>query len=235
MAQVTGLHLRNNVYQLRVVVPKDLREHYGKSSVRQSLGTSSRTEAAYKATMARAEWAAKFDQQRKELNPQALDKVSPELAMQLAERVKETVLGFDDALRDSPKALEVILDATHALKAKALAPLTIGKAQPPARAPQAPSSTLDGLTVQQAAEFAVLNQENADHSAGILARRQLSAILPVVQAEARKLGLDITEKTPGIKEALKLSLAAYREAWIDVTRRDRRTTRPNIEGHSLGS
>lgn len=29
MAQVTGLHLRNNVYQLRVVVPKDLREHYG--------------------------------------------------------------------------------------------------------------------------------------------------------------------------------------------------------------
>ena len=220
MAQVTGLHLRNGVYQLRVVVPKDLQDHYGKSNLRQSLGTSSRTDASFKATLVRAEWVAKFDQKRKELNPQALDKVTPELALQLAERVKETVLSFDDALRDSPQSLETILDVTHEMKSKALTPLTIGKVQRPARSSQGSTSVLDGLTVLQAAEFASLNQENSVYSAGILARRQLSAVLPIVQAEARKLGLDLTDQTPGIKDALKLCLAAYREAWVDVTRRD---------------
>lgn len=220
MAQVTGLHQRNGVYQLRVMVPHDLRDHYGKSSVRTSLGTSSRTEATYKATLARADWLAQFEQKRRELRPQMLDKVTHELAIQLAERIRASVLGMDDALRDHPSALEVVLDVAHSIKATALSRLTISKAQPPARQPHSPQSGLDGLSDRQAAELAQMNKEVSDHSAQLMARRQLSAILPMVQTEARKLGLSFTESTPGVREALKVCLAAYREAHLDITRRD---------------
>lgn len=220
MAQVTGLHQRNGVYQLRVMVPQDLQEHYGKTAVRTSLGTSSRTEATYKATMARADWLAQFEQKRKELHPQVLDKVTHELALQLAERIRASVLGMDDALRDHPAALEVALDVAHSIKATALSRLTISKAPPAPRQPHPPQSALDGLSDRQAAELAQMNQEVSDHSAQLMARRQLSAILPMVQTEARKLGLSFTENTPGAREALKVCLAAYREARLDTTRRD---------------
>jgi len=149
-----------------------------------------------------------------------LDKVTPELALQLAERVKATVLDFDDTLRDCPEALEFILDAAHSIKGKALARLTISQQPPPARPPQAPASPLDGLTLGQAAELATINREQAAHSAQLMARRQLSAVLPMVEAEARKLGLAFTAEVPGAVDALKLCLVAYREAWLDVNRRD---------------
>lgn len=220
MAQVTGLHQRNGVYQLRVMVPKDLRDHYGKSSVRTSLGTSSRTEATYKATLARADWLAQFEQKRRELHPQVLDKVTHELAMQLAERIRASVLGMDDTLRDQPAVLEAILDVGHTIRASALNGLVIGEAPPPAREPDPPGSSLDGLSERQASELAQMNREVSDHSAQLMARRQLYAILPLAQAQARKLGLSFNENTPGAREALKVCLSAYREALLDTTRRD---------------
>lgn len=220
MAQVTGLHQRNGVYQLRVMVPLDLRDHYGKSSVRTSLGTSSRTEATYKATLARADWLAQFEQKRRELHPQVLDKVTHELAMQLAERIRASVLGMDDTLRDQPADLEAIIDVAHNIKASALKCLIIGDAPPPDRKPHQPESPLDGLSERQAGELAEMNRVVSDHSAQLMARRQLSAILPIAQAEARKLGLSFNENTPGAREALKVCLAAYREARLDTTHRD---------------
>jgi hypothetical protein len=68
---------------------------------RCSLDTADLREANDKASGLRAQWMARFAEQRRAQNPQTLQAVSPELAAVLAERIRAKVLGADDAIRDS--------------------------------------------------------------------------------------------------------------------------------------
>jgi integrase len=156
-----------------------------------------------------------FELKRKELNPQALDRVTPELAEQLAHRVRTGLLAMDDTMRDRPEVAEFMLDVSHAIKLRS--GLTISKAP---REPQRSASPLDGLTHMQALEIAQLNQERGQHGAMLVARRNLSAVLPLAQAEAKRMGFSFSENTPGAVDALKVVLGAYREALHDAARRD---------------
>jgi integrase len=60
MAKLPGLTLRGGVYQLRVMVPLNLRPHYGRDRIRETLGTSDYREACLKATIRRAELLSEF-------------------------------------------------------------------------------------------------------------------------------------------------------------------------------
>lgn len=91
MAKLPGLSLRGSVYQLRVVIPLDLRPAYNRrTQLVQPLGTGEHREATLKGTQARAARLEEFDRRRLQLRPQRLVSVSAELAAELAGRVKAT-------------------------------------------------------------------------------------------------------------------------------------------------
>jgi len=71
MAKLTGLFLRGGVYQLRVLIPLDLRPAYNdRTRIDQSLhGTDHRT-AALRGTQERAKRFEEFSQKRLALQPQ---------------------------------------------------------------------------------------------------------------------------------------------------------------------
>jgi integrase len=223
MAKLPGLFLREGVYQLRVMVPKDLSAAYGgKTRLTYSLTTGNHREASLRGAAKRAEVLAEFDRKRKELAPQRLDKVSPELARQLAERIAAGVLGDDDKLRDDPKHRAIVLTLDDAVSARGLAALTIGgKPVLRHRRPAASmAESLAGITEQDAEQLVQLNASISSQAAGKLARRDRAAILPIVEREARKLGFLFDPAAPGAPEALLEALQAFRRAWLDVTRRD---------------
>jgi hypothetical protein len=70
------------------MIPFDLKGAYkGRSKVIESLQTTDSSEAKLKGTARRADWLAKFDQKRREANPQRIETVTPELSRTLAEGV----------------------------------------------------------------------------------------------------------------------------------------------------
>lgn len=78
MARPLGLTLRGGSYQLRIVIPKDLRDVYeGRSDIRISLGKLDRALAYPLAHRLRAEKEAEFAQRRLELNPHKVTEVTP--------------------------------------------------------------------------------------------------------------------------------------------------------------
>ncbi|GAB3471127.1 hypothetical protein GCM10011496_29100 [Polaromonas eurypsychrophila] len=78
-----GVHLRSgtNVYQWRIRVPKDLAHLYPDKAwaCRHTLGTSNLAQANRLAAGLYATWLTKFDRQRKQLNPQPAQELTPEL------------------------------------------------------------------------------------------------------------------------------------------------------------
>ncbi|WP_082497560.1 DUF6538 domain-containing protein [Pseudorhodoferax sp. Leaf267] len=216
MAKFPGLHLRAGVYQLRVVVPMDLRAALGRSRIIESLGTSNVREANLKASVRRAELFQQFEAKRLELNPQRLEVITPELALELAQRVGATVLRQDDWLRDDPEAPNILRE----LQAATAGPLQVLTLSGGAPKPHAPRSALEGLSRKEAATLAELNLYRDADAAASLITRYRAGVLPLVEAEARKLGLAFDVATPGAREALMLALQHYRQAVEAVVRRD---------------
>ena len=69
MAKLPGLHERGGVYQLRVVIPLDLRPAFGgRAKVIHSLKTTDRREAALAGSKRRAELLQDFQDRRRALN-----------------------------------------------------------------------------------------------------------------------------------------------------------------------
>lgn len=64
MARVTGLTLRGAVYQLRTTIPTDLRDRFGRSCIRKSLGTADRQQAELKGSAERTRLLALFNAAR---------------------------------------------------------------------------------------------------------------------------------------------------------------------------
>ena len=90
-----GVHLRSGstVWQWKIKVPNDLRSLYASEwANRCSLKTSDLSVANLLAAGHQADWLARFDEQRKTLNPQRVEVVTPAMGKLLADRAtKRTV------------------------------------------------------------------------------------------------------------------------------------------------
>ncbi len=222
MAKVEGLNLRGGRYYVRIIVPGDLQQLYGKTRVNIVLGTRDRREATLRGLVKRAEWIADFDAKRRQLKPEPMAVITPELAQELALRIHALALRQDDTLRDDPQTLTTLAAHVKTAEMVARSRLLIGGSsalsQPPAAA--APSDDLQGLSDDAAETLAGLNTLLDERAGADLARRRRAAVLPLVRLEAAKLGVAFDPHAEGANEALMACLTAYRTGRHEVTRRD---------------
>ncbi len=216
MAQVEGLNLRGSRYYVRIVIPDELRDAYGKQRVNIALGTSDRREATLLATLKRAEWLAEFEAKRAARNPSAVASVAPELAALLADMVRVHVLAEDDRVRSDVALLAEMVHVRQELDLRAENPLRIPQWTPS----KAREDDLTGLTAEEAQELASLNAYLDGNAAMAMAGGNLKAVLPLVQEQAAKLGIHLDAKTPGARDALVVCLKAFRKAHREKTLRD---------------
>jgi hypothetical protein len=100
MAKLPGLHERGGVFQLRVVIPLDLRPAYdGRTKVVQSLKTKDRREASIEGAKLRADLLQEFKDKRRALNPVPAAFLSPDLGRILGERMRSAILKGNLELR----------------------------------------------------------------------------------------------------------------------------------------
>jgi integrase len=99
--------------------------------------------------------------------------------------------------------------------------LTIGP-QEPLPAPSFPATfdPLEGIPAELLAEVGRLNEGMTAYASAQMAMQRVVAVLPLVKAEARALGIAFDEKAPGAIDALRECLKAYRKAWQEVAKRD---------------
>ena len=216
MAKVEGLNQRGSRWYVKIIVPDDLHETYGKSRVNPSLGTSDRKEAVLLATLKRAEWLADFEAKRSQANPEPLSAITPVLAKLLAARVRASVLASDDRVRNDLSLLAEMVHVRKELVRRKANPLQI-----PQWEPSTPRiDDLTGATEEERNELAGLNAYLDGGAAVALAGRNLAVVLPLVRDEAAMLGFSMDAKTPGTREALLACLSAYRTAHRELTQRD---------------
>jgi integrase len=216
MAKVEGLNLRGSRWHVRIIVPDDLKDHYGKSRVNLALGTGDRKEAVHLATLKRAEWLSDFAAKRRERTASPVPEIPPNLSTLLADMVRQFVLSEDDRVRSDLPLLAEMVHIRRELDLKAVQPLRI-----PQWAPSAVrEDDLTGATPEELQELADLNAYLDGKAAVAMAGGNLKIVLPLVQALAAKLGVSFDVKTPGAREALQQCLKAYRNAHREVTLRD---------------
>lgn len=221
----TGVYRRDRSmsWQWRIKAPKELRHLYRTDwAHRCSLQTADLREANRKAAALRSEWLGRFDAQRRELHAQPADKITPELGKLLAERVAHHLLATDERLRSDPAELQALL-APVAGTIAARSAIFLGPAPPPVKLPEAFTAeldALDGLPPDLARMWADLNAAADGEAAVRLAARRAAEVLPLAQAEARKLGITFDRTTPGAVEALRECLSAYRKARAAIVERD---------------
>ena len=174
MAKLPGLHERGGVFQLRVVIPLDLRTSFGgRTKVIHSLKTADRREASIAGARRRAELLQEFKDRRRELNPQPTATLSPDLGKILGERIRDSILHSNQELRSNGAGL---LSEIAALIPPPGAGLTIGR--PRRVLTSAPASPLDGLSDEQLAVLTGINAIKEGQTAVQLAGLRLSAVLP---------------------------------------------------------
>jgi hypothetical protein len=109
---LTGVYRRprSTNWQLRIKAPADLVSLYlTEWACRVSLETSDLREANENAAKLWAEWTTRFDEQRKALSPEKAERITPELAQVVAQRVAATALSSDEAFRSNPEAARTLL------------------------------------------------------------------------------------------------------------------------------
>ena len=213
---LTGLNQRGSRWYLNIVIPPDLRGVYGQRAKNIALGTSDRREATLTGLLRRAEWLADFAAKRRELKPEPLALVTPEMAQELAVRIHTRVLRQDDELRDDPSIIAPFTDAVRAATRNAL---TIGSSTP-SDTVERDLSPIAGLSDEDAETLAGLNALLDARAGADLAKRRRAAVLPLVRLEAAKLGIAFDSNVPGAQEALTACLMAYRKARQQATGRD---------------
>jgi len=209
MAKLPGLHERGGVFQLRVVIPLDLRPAYsGRTKLVQSLKTKDRREASAEGARLRADLLQEFKDKRRAMNPVPAAFLSPDLGRILGERIRSSILKGNLELRTHCAA--VLSDIADQLRSK----LLIGTPTTPKASP------LDGLTDEQLAVLKGLDAQKDGEAAIQFAALRLSAVVPMADTEARNLGLLIDWTTPEARRVLLDCLQMYRETWADITRLD---------------
>lgn len=219
-----GVHPRpgSRNWQWKIKTPDDLRDVYPSEwAHRQSLGTADLSAANLQAVNLRASWLARFEDDRRARRAQPAEKITPEMADVLAQRVAVNVLAGDDLIRKDPAKAQVLGTLLHAVKSAHLSKLTIGGAALPL--PEVLSAELDPWDGIPAELLKILSDANAGVdmvAATQKASEKVSAIEARAYAEARQLGFTFDRKTPGARDALLKCLSAYREAWKSVRARD---------------
>lgn len=113
MAKLPGLYRRgpSGAFQLRVVIPLDLRPAYGgRTKLIEALGTADEREAARIGAARRALRLAEFEDKRRSNSPQRLAAVSPDMGQLLAERVRARILGVDERIRGSADVARLLAE-----------------------------------------------------------------------------------------------------------------------------
>lgn len=215
-SRVTGLKQRGSRWYVLIIVPPDLRGAFDWPRRNFALHTSDPHEAVRRALAKRHEWETAFQAKRRELNPQVLTEVTPEMASALAASVRTFVLAADDQLRANLPLLAEMVHIRRELDRRAANSLHIPQWNPVAER----VDDLTGLTADEAAELADLNAHAEGDAVIALARRSLTAVLRLVQTQAAKLGVWFDARTPGARDALLACLGAYRTAHREVTQRD---------------
>ncbi len=205
-----GVRRRGATYWLFVVVPKDLQKAYSKTRIQESLETSDPQEAALKGTRRRAELLEEFETNRKALNPQRLGSITSDMVQALAGAARRRVLQGDQDRREgrNPAIKELSLLGLPLMRA------ADGSIPLPERDP------LEGLTDWEANNLTTMNTMASQEAGANYAHRNLLAVLPLIQEDAKAMGFTVDRETPGIQEALSAYQGAYREAWHGTTQRD---------------
>jgi integrase len=207
--------------QIRIVIPKDLQPHYGgRKDFRISLGPLTGQEAKAKAHQLRAEKDAEFLAKRRELAMLAapLQEVTPEMAQVIASGVYAELLHSDDHARESREVFEALRELNTVGASAVARALSIGGSTTPT--PMAEWSPIDGLPEGEAQVLADLNSLAEGRAAIDLARRRLSAVQPLADKVARRLGLAPDWSTESGRAALRACLEQMRRAWKDRVARD---------------
>jgi integrase len=206
--------------QVRICIPLDLQPHYGgRKDFRFSLGARIGAEAKAEAHRLRAAKDAEFNAKRVELAllTAPLKDITPDMARVISEGVYAALMHSDDAARESVASFEALRELAQLAPISITKALGIGDARPaelPSRAP------LDGLPDAEAQVLADLNALSEGGAAVDLARRRLSAVQPLADKVARKLGLALDWSSEGGRVALRQCLEQMRRAWKDRVARD---------------
>lgn len=226
MARLPGLFQRGVVYQLRVMVPLDLRPLYaGRSKLVRSLGTADWREAERLGAQVRAELLEDFAERRRALQAQALVDLPPSLGPALAERLQRRLLRWDAQMRADPALADAWLRFVDAFGFTTLTRLGQGPPAVPALpsadelARLAPHSPFDGLTAAQLARLAELNSATDETRAQALAPRSLAALTTIADSEARRLGLVVDWQQAAARPLLLDCLRAWRAAHAEIVGR----------------
>lgn len=209
VSKQTGLSLRKGIYYVRVVVPLDLQAAYGgRTTISRTLDTRDLREAKLRAAERRAEFLRDFNDKRRELSPQPVAVITPELGATLVAGIRAMILSADDNMRDFPEAAIGLLarEGDPEAWAKVWGPL-----QP---------VTLDGRTPKELSALARHNQQALETANAAWKSRDLRVAAMWADAEARSLGLRIDWNAPEARPILVDVLKAVRQAWLDVASRD---------------
>lgn len=219
-----GVHSRSGSrnWQWRIKTPDDLRDVYPSEwAHRQSLGTADLRAANLLAVKLRDEWLSRFEDHRRARRAQPAEKVTPEMAGVLAERVAAKLLANDAQVRRDPAKARALATVLHAVKSVHLSKLTIGgSALPLPEVLTAELDPWDGLPAELGRLLSEANEGADKHAAVLKACEKLSGIEAFAIAEARQLGFTFDRKTPGALDALRKCLETYREAWKRIRQRD---------------
>lgn len=216
MAKPPGCFQRGSVWYIRILVPPDLVDTFGRSRVVVSLGTSDRKEAYRLATLKRAEWEAQFAAKEAALNAVPAVAITHDMGALLADLVRAQVLADDDRVRHDVGLLAEMVHMRAEHKRVTRNRLLI----PRWDLPEPRIDDLSGATEEERRELADLNAYLDGNAAIDLAGGNLKAVLPLVQEHARALGVTFDAQTPGARAALLLCLQAYRKAHHELTQRD---------------
>lgn len=222
----TGVYRRDGStnWQLRVKAPTDLAHLFPPSGIawRGSLNTADLKLANSLALAKRAELDKRFAELRIELKAEKVSGFTPALAQELAARVSAAVLAADERLRTNPEAAQAVLTPVALAVAQTRQALAIGAPAPALpRGFTEPADPWMGMPADVAATLAHLNEAIATSAAEDWASQRVLAVLPLAQAEARRMGFSFDRATPGALEALRECLKAHRNARAGIAARDR--------------
>lgn len=216
----TGVHLRGSVYQLRIVIPDDIRHLFpaqtnGKPATdafRASLKTSDPNEASARAHALIAEWKRRFEDMRTSMRPAPFTPITDELIAFICDREARAILSFDDGLRFNPDELGRLM--RH-----------VGPTQPgwltgqPVR-----NETWDAigsyLGDAQVETLAALHRSIVYGIRTDLSRGRLDTAQKAAQDACKALGIVVDWGQPSARMALGRVMRSILKAWEGVQARD---------------
>lgn len=223
----TGVYRRSGSthWQLRIKAPRDLAHFYPPSGIawRGSLNTSDLKVANSLALAKRLALDLKFTELRTEMKAEKVGSFTPALVQELAARVAAAALAADERLRSDPETTQTLLAPVALAVAQAgRSALTMGNRAPTLpRGFTEPADPWTGMPADVAATLAGLNEVGAARATEDWASQRVLAVLPLAQAEARRMGFTFDKITPGALEAMRECLKAHRTARAGISARDR--------------